>query len=226
MNKTACNRVEMEGKKFGKWEVISYSHTKGKKAYYNCKCECGTESVVQGTNMRLGASTQCKICAKKEMAKKNTGVKFTRERRLNISKALKGNKQSQEVIDAKSGAKDYLCNQDLLEIDPTRMEKERGLRIAYYVNQKKQKAVQRGKSWNLTNLEVANLIIQPCYYDGSLPEPYNGLDRIDSSKGYELGNVVPCCMRCNSAKNNMTVEEFKEHIKRIYNHLKLGESNE
>ena len=44
----------------------------------------------------------------------------------------------------------------------------------------------------------------------------NGLDRVDSSKGYTIDNVVPCCAICNTAKNKMTQKEFKEWIKTVY----------
>lgn len=45
---------------------------------------------------------------------------------------------------------------------------------------------------------------------------YNGLDRIDSSNGYILNNVVTCCKHCNKAKNIMSQKEFLEFIKRVY----------
>lgn len=45
---------------------------------------------------------------------------------------------------------------------------------------------------------------------------YNGLDRIDSPKGYSQNNVVTCCKKCNIAKSTMTIIEFKEWINKIY----------
>ena len=45
---------------------------------------------------------------------------------------------------------------------------------------------------------------------------YNGLDRIDSSKGHTDDNVVSCCWDCNRAKGNKTLEEFLAHIERMY----------
>lgn len=40
-----------------------------------------------------------------------------------------------------------------------------------------------------------------CYYcGGDLPEYGYGLDRADSAIGYTIGNLVPCCTRCNVAK--------------------------
>lgn len=47
---------------------------------------------------------------------------------------------------------------------------------------------------------------------------YNGLDRVDNSKGHMMSNVVPCCSDCNYAKRNMTVDQFRELITMIYNH--------
>lgn len=47
---------------------------------------------------------------------------------------------------------------------------------------------------------------------------YNGLDRVDSSLGHTLDNIVPCCYECNRAKSNMTVDSFLELIKLIYQH--------
>ena len=36
---------------------------------------------------------------------------------------------------------------------------------------------------------------------------HNGLDRIDSNKGYTIDNVQPCCFTCNRLKSDMTEEE-------------------
>lgn len=44
---------------------------------------------------------------------------------------------------------------------------------------------------------------------------YNGIDRLDSNKGYHLENCVSCCEFCNRAKNNASLAQFKEWIKRL-----------
>lgn len=44
---------------------------------------------------------------------------------------------------------------------------------------------------------------------------YSGIDRVDNSKGYVDGNMVPCCKRCNVMKSNMTIDQFADHIKAI-----------
>jgi len=45
---------------------------------------------------------------------------------------------------------------------------------------------------------------------------YNGLDRIDSTKGHTRDNIVPCCRICNWMKSNLTLDEFLAHIDRIH----------
>ena len=50
---------------------------------------------------------------------------------------------------------------------------------------------------------------------------YNGIDRVDSTKGYTKDNVVSCCRSCNMAKAELTVTEFFKHIKQIYDFQRL-----
>ena len=50
----------------------------------------------------------------------------------------------------------------------------------------------------------------------------NGIDRVDSSKGYTLDNCVPCCSICNTMKLNYTLQEFSDHITKVYNHFVKG----
>ena len=48
---------------------------------------------------------------------------------------------------------------------------------------------------------------------------YNGVDRIDNSRGYEEGNVVPCCRQCNWSKRDLTTEQFLAWVLRVNKHL-------
>ncbi|QOR58045.1 hypothetical protein [uncultured phage cr50_1] len=91
-------------------------------------------------------------------------------------------------------------------------------------------AKARNLEWNLTEEQFAHLINQNCVYCGEKPskkqtvsykneyELVNGIDRIDSSKGYTVNNCVPCCSKCNLMKNNFKKEEFLQHITKIYNY--------
>lgn len=48
---------------------------------------------------------------------------------------------------------------------------------------------------------------KPCHYCGYAIFTI-GLDRIDNSDGYRIGNVVSCCSLCNRSKNNLSAEKF------------------
>lgn len=57
-------------------------------------------------------------------------------------------------------------------------------------------------------------------YHGSYKR--NGIDRIDSKIGYVSTNCVPCCKTCNFAKAEMSVEDFKAWLMRVYKHIGLS----
>lgn len=54
------------------------------------------------------------------------------------------------------------------------------------------------------------------YKDSDYDIVYNGIDRVDNSKGYIKGNCVSCCSICNTMKLSLNLEDFKEHINKIY----------
>lgn len=91
------------------------------------------------------------------------------------------------------------------------------------------RSYRAGMFFNLTREVFYKLIKGNCYYCGLEPQQkikqyhngqisllYNGVDRLDSSRPYLPDNCVPCCKFCNRAKSDLSVEEFKRHIERIY----------
>lgn len=89
----------------------------------------------------------------------------------------------------------------------------------------KRHAKRRGLSWTISDSEFLSLASRNCFYCDSEPSNsiknsggefrYNGIDRMDNSKGYDLANVQPCCKRCNAAKSDMTFEQFLGWAKRV-----------
>ena len=89
-------------------------------------------------------------------------------------------------------------------------------------------AKRKGLVWNLSEEEFLDITQENCVYCGIEPSReaayhnatsgyiYNGIDRIDNTRGYILDNVVPCCSECNWSKREQTVEEFLSWIKRVY----------
>ena len=77
-------------------------------------------------------------------------------------------------------------------------------------------AKQRHKELGIDFEDFKELWKENCYYCGDEVNTA-GLDRVDSSKGYIKGNIVRCCEKCNRAKNNMDINEFLIHCKKIVN---------
>lgn len=102
---------------------------------------------------------------------------------------------------------------------------------ARFCDYRKGAAKRRGGiGFSLSKDEFMLFWQKPCHYcDGDIETI--GLDRIDNSKGYVLGNLVPCCKVCNFAKHTLGHDEFISHCEKVVNkseRLKLktqGESD-
>jgi hypothetical protein len=99
--------------------------------------------------------------------------------------------------------------------------------LSYY----KRNAKNRNLEWNLDLDDFTKIINGDCYYCGAKPYTrmftgkeisYNGIDRVDNSTGYEIKNVVTCCWQCNTAKNDLSEEEFRNWLMNIYEKFITG----
>ena len=57
----------MTGQTFGRWTILG-EFREGRKLYYKCRCECGTERAVYASSIRTGRSRSCG-CMKADRAK-------------------------------------------------------------------------------------------------------------------------------------------------------------
>lgn len=119
------------------------------------------------------------------------------------------------------------------------MAKKRFKLLYHFMKEYRYNAKKRGIDWRLTDEEFLAIASLHCHYCGSPPKRFkrnkwshgraigaveseevlNGIDRLNSEKGYVLSNCVACCSQCNWAKRNMSVNEFLEHIKQIFFNL-------
>jgi hypothetical protein len=89
----------------------------------------------------------------------------------------------------------------------------------------KSNAKKRNLDFHLNIEEFELISSQNCFYCGDEPSNqtdyygdsfiYNGIDRVDNSKGYMIGNVVSCCKTCNYAKREKSYEEFTAWLRRV-----------
>jgi len=182
--------INLIGKNFGKLIVLELdSINKKQGALWKCICDCGNPNIiiVQGTNLRNNHTKSCGCL------KTGSNKKYNYRRKYEI--------------------KGESCFNTLFLI---------------YKNGAK----KRNLSFELTSDEFEIITLKNCYYCGCSPKKeikkknkngkgqnyiYNGIDRIDSTKGYIIDNIVPCCSDCNYAKRSMTQLEFKNWIIKVYN---------
>lgn len=113
--------------------------------------------------------------------------------------------------------RDYYANNKEAVLDMNRKwrkETFNGRLLSY-----KRSAEKRNFEWGITNEEFGSFWQLPCNYCGGDIETI-GLDRVDSSAGYTMDNIVPCCSVCNKMKLDLSEDVFFTHIKKI--HEKMG----
>ena len=182
-------------KKFGMLKVIKLKKTINKahfhhgkysnKYLYLCECACGNTKIINRRGLIGGITRNCG-CITKEKWKFNRGLRRSR-------KLPKGESSFRTLL-------------------------------SHY----KEGAERRNLNWDLSKEEFHFLTKQNCFYCGKSPIQeilsckqangsyfYNGLDRIDSNKGYTKENSVPCCKICNRSKSDLTYNEFIAWIKRV-----------
>jgi hypothetical protein len=98
-------------------------------------------------------------------------------------------------------------------------------------------SIRREIKFNLDENLFLKMIQNVCYYCGREPLNvmksqynsgdfyYNGIDRIDNNKDYDVDNVVTCCETCNKAKLKMSEDEFLNWIKKVYDYSIMKNKN-
>lgn len=185
--------IDLTGQKFGKLTVLEVGERRNHFIFWKCLCECGNKKNIRGSDLKKGATRSC-------------GCLLRRKGKV------PGNKESDRKI-------------ALLKSEYSRL---------------KLQAKRRGIPVMLSFEEFSFLVIEPCHYCGETGSKkktdydlkrkmiisnfvlsFNGIDRKDSLKGYTKDNSVACCTTCNTAKNNMALQEFIQWLERVYNHNSL-----
>ena len=224
---------DLTGQKFGKLTVIECrKNNKSRKTMWLCQCECGNDIVVSGSNLKSAHTIGCG-CQQNQMIdeignqygkltviKHHGGGKHTSS--LWLCQCECGNTIVVSGIKLRAGGKKS-CG--CLHPKPLGIAAFNALVCRF-----RSRAKERCFEYNLTDDQVFELSQQSCFYCGALPHQklkvlhgngnliYNGLDRIDNSKGYTIDNIVPCCGQCNHAKAVLSQERFRKMIIQIYHH--------
>jgi len=183
---------DLTGKRINKLIVLKFEEYRPnsvgvRNCYYRCKCDCGNEAIISQQELNHGRkSCGCSL----DEFRKNVFGKIARERM-----SLPYGESSFNAL------------------------------YSGYVDRCKRKQ----REFKLTKEEFREITSKNCFFCGIEPLQifskgkkhrnghylHNGIDRIDSLKGYIIGNVLPCCEICNKAKRDMSLDEFLKWINRL-----------
>ena len=235
--------IDLTGKKFGNLVVLSIGYGRYPTTWI-CECDCGNVKEIIGDNMKNGSTISCG-CKKGQHPSYaidesgNVHGKLTvlyrdenKIKKSSIGKILRS--KSMWVCKCECGNIVSVWGASLRDGHTQSCGKCLPSGVAAFgamYGSMKQHAGLRGIPWNISREQVKEITSQNCHYCGKEPRQiskssknngiyiHNGIDRMDSSIGYEIDNCVPCCKTCNFAKHVMSVDEFKKWIVSVYNHF-------
>lgn len=145
------------------------------------------------------------------------------------------------VLKRKLGCKH--CTQSKIQTSKSKSEcgfSHKGL-IRRLYREYERGAAKRNLQFEISEEKFIELITGKCAYCDSEPElhnghlrymqkteeplKFNGIDRINTKLGYIEGNVVSCCSKCNYAKHDLSLNEFKDWVKKVYKKLYPDSNN-
>lgn len=220
---------DLTGQKFGKLTVLhranDYIATDGKhKMMWHCICECGSECDVLGASLTFGATRSCGCLQRKAASRLDMSLRECDENG-NITKRTcqrcKRMLPVEEFYKNSSTADGYdgICKYCQLHSTTGRY------------NIYKKGAKKRNLDFKITRDEFELVTSQRCYYCGEysnkyFDKEYSGLDRVDSSKGYSMDNIVPCCEMCNRMKLDYNLSDWLLKMHKILKHLEYKKEEE
>lgn len=172
---------------------------KRKKPCYFVKCDCGSpiKSILKSTLLDKRHPVSSCGCLVKEKAG------FVSDREIALKKLLYIKLKERHVKTLKEDLKEFINFEDFC----LRIEEP-----CYYCGLIETDTSMDTKSKMIVNNDIIYKPVTGTIYK------HNGIDRIDSNKGYVVDNVIPCCKYCNIAKSDMTQKEFYDWIESVYNY--------
>lgn len=210
---------------------------------WHCRCDCGNEMQAIGRNLLTGNTESCG-CLKRELqsaawaSKRSdmTGSRFGRLTVTGISKRKSPDGKIKWLCRCECGNTIDVTTHNLRngnsgtcgsrECRTRPNAAERSLYNSYKCSD-----TARRIGFSISFDQFTEVTRLPCNYCGRAPFRkfsnsngtksilYSGIDRINSSKGYVIENIVPSCTACNRAKMDMSITEFIQWIYRAHAHI-------
>ena len=224
---------------FGEWTVIDVDRfSKNGHTYVQCQCSCGTIKDIASTALLRGKTSSCKSCsARRRTIKLEVGSKYkhwtilegpiyknsTAYYKVKCDCGTESHKLPTELL---SNNKCFQCENCAHKENMANIRKKNGevgnLSKTRYTKIRKA-AGCRNLTFNVTIEYLWNLFQeqkQMCAITGDYISNIEeaSLDRIDSSIGYEEGNVQWVTIQANLSKHTMAMSQLYEFCEKVLNH--------
>ena len=228
-----------------KKEIIGKSGKKEYRYYCILKCKtCGFEKESHATE-RAKTQRKCISCEMKKNRESFNSYENHVYKVLDYSHSSEDKRRMFYKVKCKLCGHEHICRKDqILNVKSfcaycrtnTKIPTIKAPINVYYC-QYENGARSRGLNFEITKNDFENIVSKNCYFCNEEPKPIqslktytrckedlhvNGIDRLDSNRGYELDNLVPCCQTCNRMKMSMSKDNFLNKINQIYNNFVKG----
>lgn len=214
------NLIDLTGQKFGRLTVISRAEDmkdKNHKVLWHCVCECGNKVSVRASSLTKGLTRSCGCLQKEKASELNSLLREYDENGMITKRICQRCKRMLPI-------NNYYKNSTTADGHSGVCKYCQSFSLYGRYNMYKKGAKARNLIFDLTVDQFDEITRQECYYCGEysgnyFDKSFSGIDRIDSSKGYESNNVVPCCDMCNRMKLDYNLDTWINKMKKILNHL-------
>jgi hypothetical protein len=228
------------GQKFGRLKIVALEPGKGSSngRLWKCLCDCGKIALVPTGRLTSGNTSSCGCLGTETLHPNLTGQRFGK---LTVVEPM-------GVRDYHARWK-CICDCGKEKIVKTGMLRDKSVRSCgclrsgggplppgesscnLIISRYKGNAKKHNLIWILSREQAVKLFTGNCHYCGDPPSrtvkvlhkngsfTYNGIDRLDSTKGYTSDNVVSCCTTCNYKKSRMSFLEFHDWIMKVAKNL-------
>lgn len=229
---------DISGKRFGHWLVLKFAFIRKGKTYFECKCDCGNICVTTSVHLKRGNSTKCKQCSGTALTPINIGNVFGMWTVIRLVK----NKHIKYLCKCKCG-KEQLIYSNSLKYKKTEQCRACLVRKEHFqygfsdsmVSQWKQTAQKRNIKFNLTKLDIYNILKQQNYkckltgiklkFDITKGSKNTGsLDRIDYKNPYEIQNIQLVHKYVNISKHILSNKEYIDLCKKVTLYNKIHDN--
>lgn len=184
-------KLDLTGQKYHRLTVLDAAPPVNGRSAWRCQCDCGIIKVVKTDDLRSGDTKSCGCWNREQNSRRAVNM---------YSKCIKYTPIEASARRVWRNRYSEMPFEDFYTISQNN---------CYYCEEAPSN-VQNGATKNSSQDMKNN-----GYYK------YNGLDRLDNSKPHSKENCVACCKYCNYAKRERSLEDFKEWIIKVYQHLNV-----